>query len=153
MFAVLFASSALAFLVSSNAQSSTATSPLNAQEEIVVTKKVPIKKKRVCKREVATGSIVTKMVCRSQEEEEAISAQSAATLEQIKRDQEGLKNMRRVMKEGGGGGYLQARCALGTASSKGVCSPKGGWAMAELAAQDTLKTLRNDQRTRCGTWC
>lgn len=65
-------------------------------EEIVVTKELPAKKKRVCRMEMATGSIVTKRVCVTQEEAEAVTAQSMATLDQMKRDQEGIMNARRA---------------------------------------------------------
>ena len=150
---LLFVSSALAFVAAAHAQQPTSATPPTAQEdEIVVTKTVPAKKKRVCRRQVATGSIMMKTVCMTQEEEEAITAQSQATLEQMKRDQEGMANMRRA---NDGPEFRNARCEKTTAMIKGVCSPKGGWAVAELNAQAVLKTLRTDQRTRCGAyaWC
>jgi len=149
---LLFASSALAFVVSAHAQQPPpAAAASNAQdEEIVVTKTVPAKKKRVCKREMATGSIMMKTVCRTQEEEEAITAQSQATLDQMKRDQEGMANMRRA-NDGGDPQFRNASCsAEQTRSIRVACSPTAVSMMAEIATDARMRALRNDQTARCG---
>jgi hypothetical protein len=52
--------------------------------EIVVKGELPDAKKRVCKSSVATGSILSKKVCRTKEEWEYIRERSIASAERMK---------------------------------------------------------------------
>lgn len=64
------------------------TAKVDPPSDIVVTGQIPDADKRVCKTEVATGSIIPKRTCRSKGEWEDIRARSLARLERLKKEEE-----------------------------------------------------------------
>ena len=57
------------------------------QKDVVVTGERPKSQKRVCKRSVATGSIMPTVTCRTVAEWEEVRERSVANLERMKNDQ------------------------------------------------------------------
>lgn len=57
-----------------------------AQDSVAVAK--PAKEKKICRRDVSTGSIMPRSVCRTKSEWDAITAQSQTDLDRARGDQQ-----------------------------------------------------------------
>lgn len=67
-----------------------------ADGEIVVTGEKLKSPKKVCKRLVATGSILPKVTCLPPSEWQAINEKSVATLERLKAEQQSRRNAQQI---------------------------------------------------------
>ena len=70
-------------------------------QEIVVEGELPDAKKRVCKSSVATGSIMSKRVCRTKGEWEEIRERSIAAAERMKAEARAREHVRATRENGG----------------------------------------------------
>ena len=71
-----------------------AEQPGDRDEDIVVTGDKPNPDKKVCKRSVATGSIMPKVTCRTVSEWEEQTERSVALMERFKADQQSRQHVK-----------------------------------------------------------
>ena len=92
----------LGLAATANAQEAggAASTDQTATDDIVVTKELPVAKKKVCKSSMATGSIMSKRICRTQEEWEVVRERSITQVEKYKDELEAREQARQLMEAG-----------------------------------------------------